>query len=335
MLLALLATLVGLATPDPTRAEEGKVELALRPVDQAGPFFDVTMRPGETRTLEVSLANAGDAPIAARSYAADVYTIINGGFGARLRDEAQSGTTLWLQYPAEIIELPAGRGSRRTFTVAVPAGTAPGEYITSIILENEEPIRGSGDVALDQIVRQALAVVVTVPGDRAPELAIGAARHTVVAEKSVVAVVVENTGNVRLRPVAEFALRDEAGTEVSRTSVPMDTFYADTETLVEVPLDALLLPGRYIVRLTLEDAGEGVRVEDLSIPLVIEAPAEPATGGGGLAPALTEVIQAARDGRLPLPVVIAILAGILAFGVLLGGLVLVLRRRRHTTTLER
>ena len=38
------------------------------------------------------------------------------------------------------------------------------------------------------------------------------------AEKSVVAVVVENTGNVRLKPWPS-----------SRKSVPMDTFYADIQ----------------------------------------------------------------------------------------------------------
>lgn len=333
-LLALLAALVTLLPPSTAHAQDGKVELALRPIDQTGQFFDLTMRPGETRTFEAELANVGDTAIAARTYAADVYTIINGGFAARLRDEPQTGATLWLDYSSDVLQLPASKGIRRTFTIAVPADAEPGEYITSLVLENDEPIRGSGDVAIDQIVRQAVAVVVTVPGPRTPALVIEAASHKVVADKSVVAVAVENTGNVRLKPVAEFVLLDATGAEVSRASVPMDTFYAHTETLVEVPLAALLLPGTYTVRLTLEDTAQGAQADEAAIPLVVEAPPEPA-GGAGLVPGLTEVIQAAREGRVPLPIGIAILAGSLVVGVIIGWLILVLRRRRRTTTSER
>lgn len=187
-LLILVALLAALVVPTAAYAQDGQVELALRPVDQPGQFFDLTMRAGETRNLEVELANVGSAPIAARTYAADVYTIINGGFGARLRDEPQTGTTLWLDYSTDVLQLPAGQGIRRTFTITVPAAAEPGEYITSLVLENDEPIRGSGDVAIDQVVRQATAVVITVPGPRTPALVIGAASHKVVAEKSVVAV---------------------------------------------------------------------------------------------------------------------------------------------------
>jgi hypothetical protein len=328
-MLALLSLLVALVVPAAAYAQEGQVELAIRPIDQTGQFFDLTMRPGEIRTLEVELANVGDAAIAARTYAADVYTIINGGFGARLRDERQTGTTLWLDYSNDVLQLPAGEGIRRTFDIAVPADAAPGEYITSLILENNEPIRGTGDVAIDHVVRQATAVVVTVPGPREPALSIGAASHKVVADRSVVAVGVENTGNVRLKSLAEIVLLDGAGAEVSRASVPMDTVYARTGTLVEVPLAALLQPGTYSVRLTLEDAAQDVRADEVALPLLVEAPPEPDVVEG-LVPGLTEVVQAVQEGRAPLPVGIAVLVASLVLGVVIGWLILVLRRRRRT-----
>jgi hypothetical protein len=333
-MLALLSLIAAFGAPAAAYAQEGQVELAIRPIDQTGQFFDVTMRPGETRTLEVELANVGDAAIAARTYAADVYTIINGGFGARLRDEPQTGTTLWLDYATDVLQLPAGEGIRRTFDVAVPADAEPGEYITSLVLENDEPIHGGGDVAVDQVVRQATAVVVTVPGPREPALAIGAARHKVVADKSVVAVALENTGNVRLRPVAEFVLLDGAGAEVSRASVPMDTFYAHTDTLVEVPLAALLQPGSYTVRLTLEDTAQRIRADEAAITLVVEAPPAPDVVDG-VVPGLIEVIQAVEAGRVPLVVGVAILVASLLVGVLIGWLVLVVRRRRRASASER
>jgi hypothetical protein len=328
-MLASFALLSAFVSPIAAYAVESQVELAIRPIDQPGPFFDLTMRPGETRTLEVELANVGGARIAARTYAADVYTIINGGFGARLREEPQTGTTLWVDYTTDVLQLPAGDGIRRTFEIAVPADAEPGEYITSLVLENDEPLRGSGDVAIDQIVRQATAVVITVPGRRAPALTIGPATHKVVTDRSVIAVALQNTGNVRLKPVAELVLLDGAGAEVSQATVPMDTFYAHTDTLVEVPLAALLQPGSYSIRLTLEDADQDVGASEAAIPLMVEAPPAPDVVTG-LVPGLTEVIQAVQDGRVPLAVGIAILVGSLLLGAIIGWLILVLWRRRRT-----
>lgn len=324
---ALLSS-VGFGGASPALAAGPEVKLSLRPVDAAGSYFDLTLRPSETRTLKVELANQGEVAIAVRTYAADVYTIINGGFGARLRDEPASGTTTWLDYATDVFSLPPGQGLERSFTVAVPADAAPGEYITSIILENDLPIQGTGDVTLNQIVRQAIAVVITVPGPRQPGLAIGAASHKVVIDKSTVAVAVENTGNVRLKPIADLVVRDASGSEVSRARVPMDTFYARTATLVEVPLAALLQPGGYTIHLILEDATAGVRVEEDALPFeVVEPP--PPVDENPIVKGLTDVVQQAREGRLPLAVGVAVLAAGLLLGVLLGLLILALVRRRR------
>ena len=327
----LLGVLVAFA-PGAVLAKDGPVMLALRPIGQAGSFFDLTMRPGETRTFSVEIANVGGVALAARTYAADVYTIINGGFGGRLRDEPQSGMTKWLSYPTDVLQLPAGKHVRRSLTVSVPADAGSGEYIAGLVLENDQPIPGAGTVAINQIVRQAVAVVVTVPGQRSPALVIGAATHKVVAGKSIVSVAVANTGNVRLKPIVGFTLFDAAGAQVSRATVPMDTFYSHTDTFVEVPLAALLLPGTYTVHLTAEDAAQGVRVDQRTVAFVVEAAPE-TVPGAGLVPDLTQVIQSAAEGQVPL----AVLVGGLVAAVLLGILVawFVLRRRPGTKPAER
>src|ERR1700690_1660020 len=107
---ALFAMLVALGAPSVALAQTGQIKLALLPVGQAGSFFDLTMAPGETRTFAVEIANDGDAALAARSYAADVYTIINGGFGARLRDAPRTGATNWLDYSTTVEDLQPGQG---------------------------------------------------------------------------------------------------------------------------------------------------------------------------------------------------------------------------------
>ena len=147
---------------------------------------------------------------------------------------------------------------------------------------------------------------------------------------SVVAVAVENAGNVRLKPLVTFALLDAAGGQVSQASVQMDSFYAHTRTFAEVPLAALLLPGIYTVRLTLDDVAQDVRADATAIALVVEAPAAAAAGEGAGA-GLTEVIQAPSEGQTSL----ALLGLVLVLGLVLGGLaigllMLVLRHRRRT-----
>jgi hypothetical protein len=313
--------------PSVAVAAGGQFKLALLPVGGSGPYFDIHMTAGETRTFDVQIANNGDAAVTARTYVADVYTIINGGFAGRLRDQSSSGSTLWLDYPTEVVNLSAGTSITRAFTVGVPRSTPPGEYITSILLENDKPIGGTGAVALNQITRQAIAVVVTVPGPRYPELAIGKASHTVVAGKSVVDVAVENPGNVRLKPVATVALFDAAANRISEATVPMDTFFAHTATFVEVPLAALLLAGEYTVRLTLEDAAQGVRAE-ASTSFIVEGPPAGLPRGPDTGPALTPVSKAPAGAQVTVPLWGVILGGLLVVAIV-GTLAVRLRRRQQ------
>ena len=321
-IVTLLALGAALVAPAVALARDGQMKLALLPVDQPGSYFDVTMKPGETRTLTVNVANHGETAVAAATYAADVYTIINGGFGGRLRDEPRTGATGWIDYPADVLQLAPGDATHRSFTVVVPDSTPPGEYITSLVLENDQPIVDEAAVGLNQIVRQALAVVVTVPGARLPGLAIGTAEHKVAAGRSIVQVAVENTGNIRLKPIVGFTLADPAGTEVSHATVQMDTFYAHTSAYVELPLDVLLPPGTYTVGLTLDDAGQSASARAGALVLIVEAPAE-GDDGGGVVPGLIEVFTA---GGPSLAVLLLVLVAGTLFSI--GAAWFVYRRRR-------
>lgn len=316
---------LGVAAPSIALANDPLMKLALLPIGQPDSYFDLTVAPGQSRTFEVRISNDGAAAIVARTYAADVYTIINGGFGGRLRNEPQTGMTRWVDYATDVLALAPGEGVLRAFTVAVPLDAVPGEYISSLVLENDQPILAQNAIGLNQIVRQAVAVAVTVPGLRAPGIAIGEATHTVVAGASSIRIAVENTGNVRLKPIVGFTLLNASGGEVSRASMQMDTFYSHTGTFVEFPLGALLQPGNYTVRLTLADAGQDVHEEN-DVALVVEAGAAGSVAEG-VVPGLIGVVQGSGIGPL------AIVGMVLAVGILLGivsaGLLLLWRRGRR------
>jgi hypothetical protein len=318
----LLLFILALAGPVTTNAADGGFKLVLAPVGQPGPFFELTIRPGDSVHLAVDLANDGDTAVSARTYAADVYTITNGGYGGRLRDTPQTGTTTWLAYPTTVLVLGVGEHVTRGLTVTVPPDAGPGEYLSSLVLENDTPVRTHGNIGFDQVARQAIAVAITVPGVREPRLTIGAARHDIVAGKSIVAIAVQNEGNTRLRPTVEFTLWDATGAQVSQTTFGMDTFYAHTDTLVAVPLAALLLPGRYTVDLGLTDAPQAVHVA-AALDLVVAEPAL-ATREGLDGPALTGVVQGPADQSEWLGLGAALV--LLVAGI---GAAFVVRRRLH------
>jgi hypothetical protein len=280
--LALLVGVTGASAAEP-------IKLGITPVGVDGGYFALTMGPGETRELTVRLANVGSETVRTRTYPADAYTIINGGFGAKLADEPVSGVTTWVSYVAETLDLQPQAATDRTFNVTVPADAKPGEYITSLLIQNADPVagttqEGSGSIAFQQVVRHAIAVAITVPGPRTPTLQFGGATHRTIADKSSVAVVVQNIGNVRLKPAGEFVLNDATGKELSRFPVRMDSFYAGTETFVEVPFGQRLNPGDYTASLALADESEQLSVASGALPFSVpnpEADAVPVAVGAG------------------------------------------------------
>ena len=321
------SALAGTVVPAHAQAAEQPVKLSAKVIGQPGQYFDLTLEPGQTRQLQIALGNHGKTTIAARTYAADVYTIINGGFGAALRDHTSTaGTTTWLDYPNQLLTLEPDRASVQPLSVTVPPGTPPGEYIASVILENDAPVKGSGSVALDQVVRQAVAVAIQVPGPLLPGLAIGAASHTIVAERSVVAVDVSNTGNRRLTPAAAITVRDRDRTVVSSATVPMDSFYAGTTTKVEITLATALNPGDYTVDLKLDDDTRDAHAVANGLPLtVVEVVERAAASPIDVGQQVIDVLQGG-SGQQTLWVV-----GVVALVLVLAGLVAIrLRRtRRH------
>lgn len=331
-----LSALIALGTSSLALAAEPAVKLSITPEGVSGSYFDLTMRPGETRELTVVIGNHGTTMVPVRTYAADVYTIVNGGFGARLSGEPTGETTSWVTYQSEVLSIEPGTGIRRTFTVTVPLDAAPGERITSLVVQNDKPDSTGTAVVIQQVLRQAVAVAITVPGPLVPGLRIGAARHADVAGRSVLAVEVENTGNVLLRPTADLTLTDGTGKVVSTGRVPMGSFYAGTSTLVELPLAALLLPGDYQIGLALADPERGARAEARELAFAVAAPPAAESAAGGAVRELTAVAQqlatsfspAAAVGAIQMgAVAVSLVASLIATAGMLLGMLTRARRR--------
>ena len=300
------------ATPRPAQADPSGISIS--PVGISDAYFTVVLAPGGVQTLTVELSNRGAAAADARTYPADVFTIVNGGFGARLRTDPSTSVTNWISYRPAEVHLAAGQAQQRSFTVTVPDDATPGEHLTSVVVE-VEATAGNGPIALSQVSRQALPIVIDVPGRRAPALAIGDASQAVVGGRAVVSIGVTNPGNVRTHPAGRVVVTDDQGLEVGRSTVTMGTVFPGDDTTVEATLDRALPPGHYLVTATLSDAALGLTAErgDLSFDVTAEEAA--AAEQKAEAEAEADGPAVAASGGLGIGVV----AGLVGVALLIGG----------------
>jgi hypothetical protein len=323
LVIALPVALLALSSSVMSSSAASPIKLGLSPIGASGSNFVLTMQPGESRDLSVELVNRGGESVLTRSFAADAYSMVNGGFAVRLDTEPTSGTTGWLNYAGADLDLAPGAVVDRQFTVAVPAATPPGEYLTSVVLQNADAMASESttenSVVLKQIVRQVVAVSIEVPGPRTPALELGPVTQTIVADHSSVAVGVHNVGNVRLHPSGEFVLWDSSGAELTRFPLKMDTVYAHTDTTAEIPFAQRLNPGAYTAELDLTDPS-GLAVSSNKLPMIIPEVAIAPTPQTNTAPA-----PVAQTNQTPVASTVAAAAAmdpmmlvLIAFGAGLG-----------------
>lgn len=306
-------------------AASSPVRLGLTPVGQPGPYFELTMSPGQVRRLEVAVGNFGGDSVVARTYAADVYSLVNGGFGAQVTDSAPTGTTTWLDFPTQEVRLTAGASVAVDFQVAVPPGTQSGQYLTSLVVESTQPSPGdAGSVTVNQVNRVAIAVAIDVPGPRHPGLLIGGVTHKMAGDTSFLSFAVDNPGNVHLKPAGELTLRESNQIEIARETVTMDSVYAGSNTHLEVHLAAPLRPGGYCAELSLTDPTTGASARTTCLSFDV-APAKSVQAGRGASsgiPVVQSVLDTAADH--PLIVLIGLGAALMILTLLLA----IGRRRR-------
>lgn len=250
--------------------DPGAPEFLIEPVgdNREQPYFTVELKPGQSETLAIALGNAGTDEAPARTYAADVFTLVNGGFGIKPESEQRTGTTTWLDYEAQALDLAPGRKVERTFTVTVPEDAEPGQHITGIVIQTAKPIAVGDSEMLRQNIVKAVAVFITVPGKLTSKLKIGDAYLKQGPAANSLVVEVENAGNVLLKPEGTLSMATADGEPAVTAPIVMGSVYAGMATIIELPIPALLAPGDYLVDLDLNDPEAGARAEVTDLPVV-------------------------------------------------------------------
>lgn len=140
---AALAVVVTPALPAAAAPAGGNGQFGLTPVpDSAGraaPYFMLTMAAGTSRTDIALISNEGQVTEMLRLSRATGVTAGNGGSAFSREFQDCSGTGCWVSGLAEDVTVPAGAAERLPFTVRVPAGTPPGQYLAGLTVEAATP----------------------------------------------------------------------------------------------------------------------------------------------------------------------------------------------------
>ena len=123
-------------------------------------------------------------------------------------------STTWLEFESETYTWEEGEGVERTFGIAVPEATPPGEYVTALVIQNAEPVEIPDNAMFDQIVRRALPILITVPGPLEGAAELGDPVLTVDGEGLLLTVPIANTGNRIVNPAGAITFADHASGSV-------------------------------------------------------------------------------------------------------------------------
>lgn len=236
-----------------------------------GYFDNVEVAPGSSVELTSAIVNSGQVPVSLRTYKVNALSGVNGGFLSGKENDAPMGATNWIDYPPFDLELAPGESREVTFTVTVPDGTAPGQYISGLIAVTSESSAIEGSDLLTQSRGYAISVGILVPGDMTPAFEVGEP----VIDNSTLTIPVINTGNYLVRPAGEMTLTNQGGEVVHTSAIQMGSVYAGLETMVQVPLPEQTPPGEYLLNLSLLDEASGASTNLVDSTVVVPEPTEP------------------------------------------------------------
>lgn len=272
------------------------------------PFFDYALDPGETIDDAFAVRNDGAAALTLAVYAADAFTTREGNIDLLPAGEQSEDAGTWVELDTAEIVLQPGETRVVPFSIAVPADARPGDHPAGIVTS----LRSDDDGAQVQVDRRlGSRLFVRVAGELSPSVEVsdpvvsfsGTWNPLALGQVDVV-YTLSNTGDTRVTAVGATSIHGPAGVASLTTGA---------EQLPEV------LPGS-TVEVTQTVSGVAALVWLGGAVNVI-----PTSVGIGAAQ-LDAVVLPFGVAAVPMATLL-ILAGI---AVLVGAIVLLMRRRRRS-----
>lgn len=235
-------------------------------------YFEVTLRPGAATKLTAAVVNVGKVPTELEVYAANAVNPANGGFAAADQTMKPAGATSWLSVQNAPFTLSSSSQRSIPFTVTVPAGTPPGQFITALVVSTARPLPVPNGSTFKQIIRSTVPVEITVPGPVKPGFTLGAPQFVQHTAGATLDIPVANTGNILVKPAGTLTVTTPDGKQALKLPVAMLSVYAGLSTHIEVNLPASFEPGEYRVSLSLKDPATGATASLTNVAATLAPP---------------------------------------------------------------
>ncbi len=235
--------------------------LGIRPATESA-YFHLSVAPGSSLAETALVTNRTTEPLSLLTYVVDGTTTPQGEFALESQDAQPRSVGLWTTLNATSITVPPETEIAVPFTITVPVGTMPGDYVGGVIIQTsvvtgETSSAADGTaVRIDVVNRQGVRIYLNVAGEAVLGLRSGALSWA--QEGSVVDVTlpVTNTGNTTLHPNGSVAFESLLG----------------ANTTIDVTTPQSILPGATVnLTATLTPAAL-IQVGRLSATVTSEAP---------------------------------------------------------------
>ncbi|MBN1265113.1 MAG: hypothetical protein JXA25_06455 [Anaerolineales bacterium] len=243
----------------------------LRPENQTIGYFQYTSEAGSTIEDALLALNSTDKDISIRVSVVAGHTALMGGIAFPGQADGPAG---WIDLPDEgVVEIPAGKQLRLPFTVHIPEGTPPGEYVAGFLASpasvEEIPAEEQDSVGVRIVSQMGLTMIITVPGKEICTVSLDRITSETTGGDWKVIVSMQNTGNVHFKGIGEFALVSlEDGSTAALHEMKIGYFVPGDQMHYPLSFNQTPPPGEYQARVTLlgEDCVyQAVLSEDFSI----------------------------------------------------------------------
>lgn len=297
-------------------------------------YFELALTPGESREIRLAMKNVGPSPFSLEIYPVDGVQS-DGGIDYTVAGKPLAGVGSWIKVVPERIEIAPGETRRITATVRPPIGTAGGEFVGGIAVEDTRSgaPSSSSQILIGLHYRRVIAVVATLPGVSAPKLQVNGVSLLPGPSGTRVVVDLQNRGNVVLKGKGDLEIAGAPGeTRTIPFAVPSLLPGGQEQLGLDLP-ELTLKPGAYDTRVDLvSEDGQPLDHWQASVPLQVASVTPTAAPPGPviLDPAhLTTETKRAAAGGGGLSVTFVALLGLVG-GVALGLSVIIWRGRRCT-----
>jgi LPXTG-motif cell wall-anchored protein len=292
-------------------------------------YFVYSLAAGRSQSGAVIVSNAGTAKGTVKLFTADATTGHTTGT-VYLTDKKPTRAGSWITLSATSLTLAPGQHKRVPFTLHVPAGQKPGQWVGGIVAETSHQVAGSKSKqkASVQIRIRDLTIVAVqanVPG--APIVSFDIGRVSTGGQRGFQQVIVhlKSTGNQLAKPTGKVSVYDASGKLLETLPFTMDTFLPQTSIDYPVLLKKALAAGDYRATVTLDVNGQTFSAK----PAFSVSKQEVAQVFTSASPTQAPPVASSSSGTSSTPwVAIAIGAAIVILLLLL--LLWLLRRRRKT-----